>query len=666
MLQSKFIRSYFSLNIKVFSSIIIVFLHINIFSQSQKDSVKTYKLNEITVKSGFLLEPKTVIEIGGKEIEKSDAATISELGKFIPSIKLQTNSRGESLFYLRGSGERQLSLFFDGVPLNIPWDNRIDLSLVPTDAIEGISVTKGIPSIVYGANSLAGVINISSKEYSQNSMNRKFTMQIGENNSRRFSGNWIDKADKFTYLISASYQSDDGYDLPNNISLPISNPGKLRINSDNQTFSTFTKLNYRPDDFSDMSLSVSYINAEKGVPAETDVYKPRYWRYPVWQKLSLNLNGSNRFGSDKTSILAYSFAVTNFKMDINQYTDLSYTDIDDIEKDKDLVLYGRVIYTKLFGLTSILKLTASGFNTLHKESFFQDNFSELSYSQNVFSIGSEYEFIKDKYSFTAGVSLDGAEYPKTGDKPSKNTNLDYSINTSFVYSFNPELMFQFNAGRKTRFPTLRESFSGALGRFVPNPDLMPESAITLETSLDYFHTNGSLDINLFFTKLKDGIVRKSLPGKQFKRINEDAVRTFGIELTAPYKISTKLKVTANFTYLNSFVKSVNGTYTDTLEYKPEIVAGVNIDYQIVENLAAVVEFNYVGKEYGLQEGNEYFKKLPEYGLFNARLSYTFNLNNETILETYIRANNILDSLYYTQWSLPEAGRRFYSGVSLKF
>ena len=144
------------------------------YSYSQEvDSVKHYYLKEVTVKGGIILEPKTVTEINFREIEKSDASTVSELAKYIPSVKLQTNSRGESLFYLRGSGERQIALFFDGIPLNIPWDNRIDLSLIPTDAIGGLSVTRGIPSVTYGANTLAGVVNINSKEYSESDKNGK-------------------------------------------------------------------------------------------------------------------------------------------------------------------------------------------------------------------------------------------------------------------------------------------------------------------------------------------------------------------------------------------------------------------------------------------------------------------------------------------------------------
>jgi len=33
---------------------------------------------------------------------------------------------------------------------------------------------------------------------------------------------------------------------------------------------------------------------------------------------------------------------------------------------------------------------------------------------------------------------------------------------------------------------------------------------------------------------------------------------------------------------------------------------------------------------------------------------------------FARMNNIFDKLYYTQWSLPEAGRQFWGGITAEF
>lgn len=301
---------------------------------SQKDSIKSYKLEEITIKADKELQSKIITEINFKEIEQTDAGNISELAKLIPSVKVQTNSRGETLFYLRGAGERQIMLFFDGVPLNIPWDNRIDLSLLPAEAIGNISVTRGIPSVVYGANAISGVINI-------NSLNRKSSFskilfQRGENNSQRYSGLYLNNQNNFSYLFSTSFSKTDGYNLPESYH-NSANPSKLRINSFNKSFNFLGKINYHFSDVSNVGLGISYINSEKGVPPETDVSNPRFWKYPIWKRLIISLNGKHTFKNNHAfrqagSKVEFSFAGTNLKSQIDQFTTASFSNIDDIEK----------------------------------------------------------------------------------------------------------------------------------------------------------------------------------------------------------------------------------------------------------------------------------------------------------------------------------------------
>ena len=180
--------------------------------------------DEVIVKSGLIVEPKSVTEIKLNSIKKSDASSINEFAKFIPSVKVQNNSRGESQIYLRGSNSRQISIFFDGVPLNIPWDNRIDLSLVPADVIGYISVTKGIPSIVYGANTLAGVVNINTREIESGKSLGGIKTQFGHFSFKRLSGYWQSSFDKFSYLASISYKKSNAFVLPNSFKNETANP----------------------------------------------------------------------------------------------------------------------------------------------------------------------------------------------------------------------------------------------------------------------------------------------------------------------------------------------------------------------------------------------------------------------------------------------------------
>jgi len=155
-----------------------IILYLSTLSLLAQDSTKTYKLKEITVSGDEFVQPKPVSTINESAITSSDASSVSEIAKYIPSLKLQTNSRGESQFFLRGYGVRQLALFFDNIPLSIPWDNRIDLSLIPTESLSSISVFGGTPSVLFGANTLSGVISVKSFEPTEIKKQRNFLIQF--------------------------------------------------------------------------------------------------------------------------------------------------------------------------------------------------------------------------------------------------------------------------------------------------------------------------------------------------------------------------------------------------------------------------------------------------------------------------------------------------------
>jgi iron complex outermembrane receptor protein len=107
---------------------------------------REYSLNEIVV-SGQQQETEasvtTVQRVDPAAIEAQDAADVSELAELVPATHVQTNSRGQTILYFRNAGDRQVGQFFDGALLNIPWDNRVNISLIPASVVENVTVTKG-------------------------------------------------------------------------------------------------------------------------------------------------------------------------------------------------------------------------------------------------------------------------------------------------------------------------------------------------------------------------------------------------------------------------------------------------------------------------------------------------------------------------------------------
>ena len=282
------------------------------------------------------------------------------------------------------------------------------------------------------------------------------------------------------------------------------------------------------------------------------------------------------------------------------------------------------------------------------------------------SSNGELEYFLDKTTLVLGLAYDISSTPRTGDKPAKDDITDYGINFGLVHSFNDLQSFHFSIGRKVRFPTLRETFSGALGRFIPNPSLRAETAVTIEGGFRSLFVGGDFDVSLFYTSLTDGIVRTTLPGRQFKRINKDQIKTYGIETVTRYKFSQKFRSSLKFTLLNSKAKNTAGEFADTLEYKPQIISSFDISYSPVKQFQTNLEFIYSGIQFGLKEGSMFFQRLPDYLTVNIRAAYNFKIDNNYKVEIYSRVNNLFDKLYFSQWGLPESGLEIWGGIKMKF
>ncbi len=644
-----------------------VFLFLLVFTLSlsaqQKDSIKTYNLEEITVKSGIIIEPKTTTELSARGIEKSNSESIYELTKFIPSVKFQTNSRGESLFYIRGAGKRQTMVFFDGIPLNIPWDNRIDMSMIPSIAIGSMSVIKGIPSITFGANTPSGVVTIFSKEPAEK-FEGALDVSGGQDNFKSIKALASGKIEKFSFLGAAGYFGKDDFKLPVEFQPSRENFTDTRINTDYKNLSFFGKARYEIDQSNNINFSASYSDAEKGIAPELNIAEPRFWRYPVWRRTSFSLFGANRLLGLSDNIISYSFSFTNFKQEINEYADNSYSIINDIEKDNNNTLYGRIIYTGFLNRSSLLKFSVNGYAFNHTEKYASGNFAEDKYSQNLLSSGAEYEYLTSNSTFIFGAAYDISSTPETGGKPHSGALGAVSLNSSFLYNFENGYSLRINAGRKTRFASLREAYSGALGRFVLNPELKPEIMNSIESGVIFNNDRVSAEMNIFYNLTEDGIVRQSLAERKFIRLNKERVRTYGAELISSIQLNERLNLKFNITVMDSKSKNSAGSFSDTLEYKPAVISSALIDYRPIGGFNIFSEMKFLSDEFGLKEGSPYFQKLPEYLLLNIRFGYEMNFNGTTA-EFYLRINNLFDKLYYPQFGLPEAGREFLGGVNIE-
>ncbi|HRT67364.1 MAG TPA: TonB-dependent receptor plug domain-containing protein, partial [Bacteroidota bacterium] len=315
----------------------------NIYSQ---DSIRVYQLGTIEV-----IDQKAASNIQLSNFEKVDYYTIrkfepilfSEIKQILPTALVYTNSRGEMLINLRNSDERQLGLFFDGMTLNVPWDNRFDMTFVPMDIIGSIVVNTNPSSILYGANVLAGVIDIATIERKNNGFGGSF--RLSGNDASTMSGSFtLDaKFNKFNFIANVGYTESDGFLLSSNMpQMPNQTLNtNLRTNTDYKMLNTYIRGEYHFSEKSKYGLSLNYTNGEKGIAPEGYNPDARFWRYPDWNRTILTLNGVSTFSEEKEMSLRSTLWYDYFTQTINSYSDITYKDLLEKQIDEDNSFGGR-------------------------------------------------------------------------------------------------------------------------------------------------------------------------------------------------------------------------------------------------------------------------------------------------------------------------------------
>ncbi|MCG9760984.1 MULTISPECIES: TonB-dependent receptor [Pseudoalteromonas] len=134
------------------------------------DQAKHIDLERIEVTSekrtvNIMEVASSVTAIFGQELADSEAYSITDLGQAIPSVHVYSwGGRRDSNVFIRGIGpglftEPTIGFYVDGV--NYSSNSIFDLDLVD---IERVEVLRGPQGTLYGGNSLAGVINIITKQ----------------------------------------------------------------------------------------------------------------------------------------------------------------------------------------------------------------------------------------------------------------------------------------------------------------------------------------------------------------------------------------------------------------------------------------------------------------------------------------------------------------------
>lgn len=611
---------------------LLIFLMLSaLYGENKNTDLPVFILDSVVVKAkkqnihAIYNIPHSVIRL--KKISFSEDAF-----NIIPSLTFEYTAKGYGIVHFRGTGIKNLTLALDGIPMSIPYSGMFDISQIPSGFINSISVIPPSAPILAGKDAIGGIININSLNIKKT---RHFSISTGSGKLFKNYAFVGDTGKHLSYIIGYAYTRCDGFTLsqdnpygingllPNSYFIKRGILSKFRIN----TKAGITRLN------------AIYLDNEKGVPPMQNTKRQRYWRFPVWKRMTLMLR--HKWKSMRVGL--YHDKYYNI---LDAYDDSTYTTqnapyafhstYDDFS-DGGYIRSSNTIHGWDFtGIVSFRK-------DVHKE---QPDYDEKWKRLDAFSqdLG-----IYAKKSFSKSTLLLSTEFLRHSQGPHKNLAPQFTASFSKVFK---RFSGSISVSRRVRFPTLKEMYSTYSGSAYPNPDLVPEVSYNIDVKNTFKCMDNTFYIGLFYS-YTNNLIQKILIDSLYKTVNLESSYSRGIE-------GGIKGIVGNISY------NIFGSYNKArdnekrpLDLIPESKGGIILSKPFIFKTILYSDVLYTSKRYQATKDTVY--TLPAYTLVNLTLKKRYKN-----LILYLKVNNLFDNFYEYEHGIPGRGRYTEGGIELEF
>jgi iron complex outermembrane recepter protein len=643
-------------------------------AQETKDSmaVKTFELGEVIITGRSEIDITS--EMKSANISVYQKHSVSSALDLLPGVTLsQAGARNEAMVYLRGYDLRQVPVFIDGMPVYVPYDGYIDLARLQTANVDKISLSKGFSSMLYGANSMGGAINIvTSKPVSKleiSGLTGTSLSTVGTNNYNT-SLNLGSKMDEWYFLANFSVVNRNYMSLPSSFETNEIESEKKRNNSYTKDVMNEIKIGFEPKAGHEYVLSYSAVRSKKGVPVymgNNPSTKARYWQYPDWDKDCFYLHTKSplsekyilktRWFYDKYYNVLKSFDDDTYS---SQEKKFAFTSIYD---DRS---FGGSVELGIYSIPqNELKIAINSKYDHHQE--YDEGGTPQNFKDNTVVVALEDMWtLSQNFYLIGGVGYYGRFGIEAKDYDSE-TDSVYPFDTPNDNALNYQAGLFFTPGnnklayitiaRKSRFATMKDRYSYRLGTALPNPDL--ESEHSINTEIGFKGSNRFIQWHLagFYNFINNTIqqVNNVEPGLyQLQNTGEAEFR--GAECNIGWKVHSLFTIGSSYSFIDqNNISNPEIKFIDVPKHK--LTCFIKIEEP--GNYYAVLDASYNSERFSTSDG---IYKAPAFTLINLNAEYFF-LNYFSVRAGL---HNILDKLYYVTEGYPEEGQTFNISLTYNF
>lgn len=604
--------------------------------QKEKQNLKITEEIVVTAPGPKIRPVSTVHTLTETEIEKINPVDLSEAVRYVPGVTVTFGNKSVYTLKLRGMDSRRIVLLVDGIPVYEPYYSTFDLKTIAAQGIEKVKMTKGPSSVLYGPNTMGGIVNVITQRPS-GEPRFKLNASYGERNTREAGFQSGFQWKNLAFLGNFLYQDSDGFYYPD----PQDGERLKRLNSQYRRSTINGKIYFNPSPQTELLFNTGVYLSRYSMPPGLEDSRPRYWRFKNWDRYSFNAGGVTALG--KKSTLRFRAYLVHYDNTLDMYRDPQMSQRR-FESTFDNSVYG------LFALGDIYAHSGHrvkwSVNYKGDKARIQDDVGQpwTQYDQGTFSLGFEDHLVlTEGWKLVGGVSFD---------------YLNKYIGED-IYRFNPLVGIQFSPrnewdlhlsfSKKSKFPSMRSLYSRSSG----NPDLLSESGTNWELGFTY-NKEVFVSGTVFLSWFKDMIDSVRLPQYEFRRLyfNIGRAHIHGLEMQVQKSFSW-VDSTLNYTYLDHR----NESDDRPLDALPR--HNFNLDIQVFPlpsfRVGLMGLWASSSSWFDFRRGE--VLDIPSYFNLDAILSYELGR-----VEVYAKITNVFNQYIYTEPGYPWRARFFELGI----
>jgi iron complex outermembrane receptor protein len=589
-------------------------------------------------------------------------ATVAE--RLSEAAALERNARGEQSVLLHGFEQRQLMVHFDGVPLRLPYDGRLDLGKLPQGLVERLVLVKGPSPMALGPTGMGGAVALHGPDPRE--AGRLGLGLMASSHALTASARAGFSTGRGGLVVAGDLLSDQGAPLPRREPAGRYEDGGRRENADRQggALGLLGRIDLAKGHRVDV-LGLAWLGAF-GVPPGVDSAAPRFWRFPEYDVGLLRLahSGKYRGGLEVREHLS----ATLYRNVLVGYDDESYSSrvsgrafrsvYEDVSGQAGLhialPLRGR---GPLRGvrLQGRLGLGVDG----HRER--EDGGERLSVSELISETALEATLRFERGHFLV-LGLEGqvsapGSLPRGAEAPRAAWHAGPLVGYGWM---GRKTGLAITLARKARFPTLRERYADAFGGQEPNPGLRPESAWHGWASLEWRPMAWlRLAALPFAAHLSDRIERQALGGGLTQQQNAGTAALLGVELTASAKSRLGLEGRISYQWLHSWRSDPPLGEPGELLGRAPHQAVAQGSWALPGRMRIGTSMRVRAAQHGQDPDTGLVSSMPACLRWDARAEW----GPYRGLRLLLAAQNLLDGRCASAPGYPEPGRLLWAGIS---